>query len=144
MASAVIKHFTIHQMIHHIEIYVSDLDRAIRFWSPLMEMLNCTAERWSKGINYFGADDEPYLCLVQAAEAHRGAGYHRKRIGLNHIAFRARSREHVDRIRGWAKDAGHTLLYDDRYPFATAPGYYALFFEDPDRIKIEIVAPGEP
>ena len=34
-------------------------------------------------------------------------------------------------------------MYDDRFPFATAPGYYAVFCEDPDRIKLEVVAPSE-
>jgi hypothetical protein len=33
------------------------------------------------------------------------------------------------------------MLYDDRYPFANgSDDYYALFLEDPDRIKIEFVA----
>ncbi len=66
----------------------------------------------------------------------------RKRVGLNHLAFRGRSRAHVDEIRAWLKDSGGTLLYDDRYPYATSSTYYALFCEDPDRIKLEVVAPG--
>jgi hypothetical protein len=41
------------------------------------------------------------------------------------------------------KEAGYTLLYDELYPYATAPDYYALFCEDPDRIKLEVVAPNE-
>lgn len=58
--------------------------------------------------------------------------------------LRARSREHVDEVRRWVQGAGFPLLYDDRYPFATAPGYDALFCEDPDRMKLEVVAPAEP
>jgi len=71
------------------------------------------------------------------------AGYHRKRVGLNHIAFYGKSREHVDEIAAWVKQAGYTALCDDEYPFASSPNYYALYCEDPDRIKVEVVAPSE-
>jgi catechol 2,3-dioxygenase-like lactoylglutathione lyase family enzyme len=130
-------------MLHHIEIYVRDLERSIAFWTPFMDLLGYEAERWSQGVNYFEGEQDPYVCLVQAPPEHLEAGYHRRRVGLNHLAFRARSRAHVDEVRQWAVDAGHTLLYDDRFPFATAPGYYAVFCEDPDRIKVEVVAPSE-
>ncbi|WP_318636080.1 VOC family protein [Ligilactobacillus agilis] len=33
-----------------------------------------------------------------------------------------------------------TLLYPERYPYAGGKDRYACFFEDPDRIKLEIVA----
>ena len=130
-------------MLHHIELYVSDLERSIAFWSPFMEKLGYEAERWSGGMNYFAGEHDPYLCLLQASREHLAAGYHRKRVGLNHVAFKARSREHVDDLRNWVRESGYTLLYDDRYPYATAPDYYALYCEDPDRIKLEVVAPGE-
>jgi catechol 2,3-dioxygenase-like lactoylglutathione lyase family enzyme len=128
-------------MLHHIELYVSDLERSIAFWTPFMEKLGYEAERWSEGMNYFAGEQDPYICLLQASDAHLPAGYHRKRVGLNHLAFKARSREHVDELRQWMKEASCTLLYDDRYPFATAADYYAMYCEDPDRIKLEVVAP---
>jgi len=130
-------------MLDHIELYVSDLERSVSFWTPLMELLGYEADRWSGGMNYVGAEGQPYLCLLQVSSAHLEAGYHRQRVGLNHLAFRAESREHVDRVRAWAKQAGAVLLYDERFPFATSPGYYAVFIEDPDRLKLEVVAPSE-
>jgi catechol 2,3-dioxygenase-like lactoylglutathione lyase family enzyme len=131
------------ELLHHIEIYVSDLERSMEFWTPLMGLLGYEAERWSEGMNYIAGEDDPYLCIVQASAEHIAAGYHRKRVGLNHLAFRAKSRAQVDDIRDWLKNFGATLLYDDRYPYATSPTYYAVYFEDPDRIKLEVVAPGE-
>ncbi len=80
---------------------------------------------------------------MQVSRDNIEAGYHRRQVGLNHLAFRATSRAQVDEVRVWARVAGHPLLYDDRYPFATAPGYFAVFCEDPDRIKLEVVAPHE-
>jgi catechol 2,3-dioxygenase-like lactoylglutathione lyase family enzyme len=130
-------------MLHHIELYVGDLDRAIRFWTPFLQKLGYEAERWSEGMNYFAGEADPYLCLLQASKEHVSNGYHRKRVGLNHLAFRARSRQHVDEVRAWVRESGYTLLYDDRYPYATAPGYYAVYCEDPDRIKLEVVAPDD-
>ena len=131
-------------MLNHVEIYVRDVERSRAFWTPFMSLLGYEEERWSQGVNYLAGEQDAYVCLVQAPGEHLEAGYHRRRVGLNHLAFRAKSRAHVDEVRTWARDAGHPLLYDDRYPFATAPGYYALFCEDPDRIKLEIVAPSEP
>ena len=92
-------------------------------------------------MNYI-KNDEPYLCFLAAPDEHIGAGFHRKRVGLNHLAFTAKSREHVDEMAAWVKLEGYTVLYEDRYPYATGPEYYALFCEDPDRIKVELVAPG--
>ena len=130
-------------MLHHVELYVSDLERALAFWTPFMERLGYEAERWSGGMNFFAGEEDPYLCLLEAPAEHRAAGFHRKRVGLNHLEFRAASRAQVDALRDWLRTSGATLLYDDRYPYATAPDYYALFCEDPDRIKLEVVAPGE-
>ncbi|MBF2054278.1 MAG: VOC family protein [Candidatus Sericytochromatia bacterium] len=128
-------------MLHHIELYVSNIERSSAFWTPFMAQLGYAAEPWSGGINYCSSATATYLCLLEAAAEHVSAGYHRKRIGLNHLAFRARSRQHVDEIRAWLKEAGYPLLYDDHYPYATAPDYYALYCEDPDRIKLEVIAP---
>ena len=127
-------------MLHHVELYVSNLARSLAFWVPLLDQLGYhESQRWSEGVSFmFG---ETYLCFVQAPADHLEAGYHRKRVGLNHLAFHARSREHVDEIARWAKAAGFTSLYDAQYPYAGGPGYYAFYCEDPDRMKVEVVAP---
>lgn len=129
-------------MLHHVEIYVRDLERSVAFWTPFMELLGYEADPWSGGMNYVKGD-ETYLCLLPAPAEHVAAGYHRKRVGLNHLAFKGDSRAHVDEIAAWVKANGHTTLYEDKYPYATGPGYYAAYCEDPDRIKLEVVAPAE-
>jgi catechol 2,3-dioxygenase-like lactoylglutathione lyase family enzyme len=129
-------------MIHHVEIYVTDLERSIAFWTPFMAHLGYEADRWSGGMNYV-REGGAYFCFLPAPKEHLGAGYHRQRVGLNHLAFHGRSRAHVDEITEWVRNAGHTVLYEDRHPFAGGPNYYALFCEDPDRIKVEVAAPDE-
>lgn len=128
-------------MLHHVELYVSNLERSIAFWTPFMAMLGYEADRWSEGMNYMRGEDEPYFCLLQADPEHVRAGYHRKRVGLNHLAFRGSSRAQVDEVARWVKANGYTLLYEDRHPYAGGPDYYAVFCEDPDRFKLEVVAP---
>ncbi|MFT3820390.1 MAG: VOC family protein [Rubrivivax sp.] len=130
-------------MLHHIELYVGDLERSCAFWTPFMAMLGYEAERWHGGMNYVRGPEDTYLCLLPAAPEHLSAGFHRKRIGLNHLAFRGQSRSQIDRIARWVTENGHTLLYRDRHPYAGGPGYYAVFCEDPDRIKLEVVAPSK-
>jgi catechol 2,3-dioxygenase-like lactoylglutathione lyase family enzyme len=129
-------------MIHHVELYVSNLEHSLKFWTPFLNGLGYSEyQRWSEGVSYLLG--ETYLCFVQAPSEYLGAGYHRKRVGLNHLAFHAKSRAHVDEISTWIKSAGFTILYEDKYPYASGPDYYALYCEDPDRIKVELVAPYE-
>lgn len=130
-------------MLHHVELYVSDLTRSVAFWTPFMSMLGYEADAWSGGMNYVRDPEETYFCLLPAPPEHLSAGYHRKRIGLNHLAFRGTSRAQVDQIAGWVKANGYSLLYEDRHPFAGGADYYAVLCEDPDRFKLEVVAPKE-
>ena len=130
-------------MLHPVELYVGDLEKSVAFWQPFMGMLGYEMERWSGGVNFVRGEEETYFCLLEAPAEHRAPGYHRKRVGLNHLAFRGVSRAQVDEVAAWLKENGHTLLYEDRHPYAGGPNYYAVFCEDPDRIKLEVLAPSE-
>lgn len=79
--------------------------------------------------------------FVQASEKHLDIPYNRCRVGLNHLAFHAISRKQVDELTAKVRAKGMNVLYEDRHPYAGGKDYYALFFEDPDRIKVEVVAP---
>jgi catechol 2,3-dioxygenase-like lactoylglutathione lyase family enzyme len=76
-----------------------------------------------------------------ADPAHVGHGFHRKRPGLNHLALRVPQREDVDRFRDEFMAPRRLLsLYQTPREFPEyRPGYYAVFFEDPDRLKLEVV-----
>ena len=81
------------------------------------------------------------IWLIPAAPALRRAGFHRKGAGLNHLAFRVERREEVDRFRDEflaPRGVGHALRHSARVS-GIRPGYYAVFFEDPDRLKLEVV-----
>jgi catechol 2,3-dioxygenase-like lactoylglutathione lyase family enzyme len=130
-------------MLHHVEIYVSNLTRTIEFWGwLLMELGYEEYQKWESGISWKYQDT--YLVFVQAEERFLDIPYHRSRVGLNHLAFHAKSREQVDEMTGKLKEKGVYILYLDKHPHAGGPDYYAVYFEDPDRIKVELVAPSSP
>lgn len=127
-------------MLHHVEINVSNLEQSIAFWEWLLLELGYTPyQRWLQGISW--KHEQTYIVFVQTEEQYAEATYHRKQIGLNHLAFYAQSREHVDDLAQKMKARGVTILYPERYPYAGGEGHYALYAEDPDRIKVEVVAP---
>ncbi|WZU02061.1 hypothetical protein MGH68_03010 [Erysipelothrix sp. D19-032] len=72
-------------------------------------------------------------------KAYESAGYHRKQIGVNHLAFGVTTPHDVDCIRQ-ALSGFVDELYADAYPHAKRTGCVHLLFEDPDRIKLEVVA----
>jgi catechol 2,3-dioxygenase-like lactoylglutathione lyase family enzyme len=124
--------------LHHVEIYVSDLSRSETFWGWFLESLGYRLfQSWPKGRSYILGDT--YLVFVQTEERYLDVEYHRCRTGLNHLAFHARSREHVEEIKRTLEQRGIAILYPEKFPFAG--GNYGVFFEDPDRIKVELVAP---
>ncbi|MCA1029809.1 VOC family protein [Bacillus timonensis] len=126
-------------MLHHIELYVSNLDKSKAFWGWLLEELGYEVyQKWNQGISW--KLGHTYLVFVQAEEPFLEMGYHRRRVGLNHLAFFGRSRTHVDELTEELKKRGVSILYEDKHPFAGGPNYYAVFFEDPDRMKVELVA----
>lgn len=128
-------------MLHHVEIYVSKLDTSYRFWASLLAQIGYEEnDRWNDGFTLAHGTDA-YLTFVQVAEKHAHRPYHRSGVGLNHLAFRVKDRETVDRLRQFCRESAISCLYEDRYPFANGGSdYYALFIEDPDRIKVEFVA----
>lgn len=127
-------------LLHHLEIYVSNLQSSAEFWGWFLEELGYnTFQKWDGGQSWRLGDT--YIVFVQTEDRFLDISYHRCRIGLNHLAFQAASREHVDDMTNKLKAKGITILYTEKHPFAGGDDHYAVYFEDPDRIKVELVAP---
>ncbi|KRF62557.1 hypothetical protein ASG99_24040 [Bacillus sp. Soil768D1] len=127
-------------LIHHIELYVSDLKRTVDFWGWFLEELGYEPfQEWESGKSW--SIGEMYIVFVQAEDRFLDVPYHRGRVGLNHLAFHATSRHQVDDMTQKLRDKGVSILYTDSHPFAGGKEHYAVYFEDPDRMKVELVAP---
>jgi catechol 2,3-dioxygenase-like lactoylglutathione lyase family enzyme len=125
--------------LHHVELYVSDLNRSTVFWSWFLENLGYELyQSWEQGRSW--KLNDTYIVFVQTESPFLDVPYHRCRVGLNHMAFHACSREHVDEVTAELQRRGISILYQDRHPHAGGENSYAVFFEDPDRIKVELVA----
>lgn len=127
-------------MLHHVELNVSNLRRTEEFWGWLLEQLGYEKyQQWEQGVSY--KYDNTYIVFVQAESKYMDISYHRSRVGLNHLAFHAKSKEQVDEITSELHKRAVKILYLDRHPHAGGQNTYAVYFEDPDRIKVELVAP---
>jgi catechol 2,3-dioxygenase-like lactoylglutathione lyase family enzyme len=75
---------------------------------------------------------------------YRKPDYHRKRTGLGHVAFRVSSPDMVDAfVNEFLKPRQIEALYGGAKVYPDyAPGYYAVYFEDSDRIKVELSTRG--
>ena len=123
----------------HVDLTVNDLVRSCEFYDRVLHELGFRrTETWDGGVVYEGAGGVS-LALLQAHEHARGAQFDRYRVGLHHLAFRAKCREDVDTFHRFLLAATVEVLDPPaEYPQYGA-GYYAVFFADPDAIKLECV-----
>lgn len=124
--------------LSHIEINVSDLKKSAAFWGTLLSILGYMPyQSWDQGVSFIKND--LYIVFVQTLPQYLNIPFHRRRTGLNHLAFFVDGPRIVDEITRWLRAQGVSILYEDRHPYAAGTDKYAVFFEDPDRIKVEVV-----
>ena len=125
-----------HGSIHHIDLTVGDLAASTAFYDVVMPLMGWTRSLdVPEGPIWAGRGVE--VGLVQARSAVQA--HDRFSPGLHHLAFHAPDRACVDRVHQQLLQ--HQVMVLDapaEYP-QYAPGYYAVFFSDPDGIKLEYV-----
>ena len=124
--------------IGHLGINLSSVNN-LQFWKELLRYLEFSIT--DEGRHFDAISENCYLCFNVTEEKYQQDGFHRKRTGLNHVALRVKDTEQVDAfVSGFLKPKGITPLYGGAKSYPEyANGYYAVFFEDMDRIKVEIV-----
>ncbi len=129
--------------VDHLDLVVTDLDRSLEFYNGLLEPLGFTrnseivGERGEKVV-YIGGTGGASVSLRQAQSAAHPTPYDRYAVGVHHVAFFADSRELVDERAAWLRERG-AEIESEPAEYDYTPGYYAVFFYDPDGIKLEIV-----
>jgi glyoxylase I family protein len=130
--------------IHHLDLVVSEMERSLPFFRDLLAPLGYTREGGIEGergepVVYLGhVSGESAIGLRRRQSDAHGAPYDRYALGVHHVAFSAASREVVDERAAWLAERGVTIEGGPR-EYDYIPGYYAVFFYDPDGIKLEIV-----
>jgi catechol 2,3-dioxygenase-like lactoylglutathione lyase family enzyme len=125
-------------MIHHIEFWVPDLDRAVASWGWLLDELGYKPfGDWPGGRSWRAG--HTYIVLEQSPD--RTASRHdRRRPGLNHLAFHVADPEQVEKLVAVAPSNGWRLMFADRHPYAGGEGHYAAYLENADGFEAELVA----
>lgn len=123
--------------LSHIEINVLNYAKAIRFYDLVLLPIGIKRVNCTKDFTAY-SDGQTKIILSQTERKYIEAGFHRKRAGLNHLAFYAESKEDVDQYYRDVLLANNIeVLYEGR-PEGNNE-YYAVLFEDPDRLKLEYV-----
>jgi len=125
---------------HHVDLVVSSILRSLPFYRELLEPLG-----WHRVGEVEGERGETiwYLSGPGSSLGLREAqspseAYDRYRVGLHHVAFEAPNRADVDAAADWLR-ARAAQIESEPKEYGYMPGYYAVFFYDPDGIKLEIV-----
>lgn len=124
--------------LHHVELWVPDIDRAATQWGWLLTELGYRPfQDWPAGRSWILAGT--YIVIEQSPDMVPGP-HDRKRPGLNHLAFHAGERAHVDALAAAAPEHGWTLLFPDKHPHAGGPQSYAAYIANTDGYEAELIA----
>lgn len=125
--------------VHHVDLVVSSIERSLPFYRDLLGPLG-----WHRIGEVEGERGETIWYLggpgtgIGLREAQTPGEHDRYRIGFHHLAFEAASRGMVDERADWLRERGAELESGPE-EYGYQPGYYAVFFYDPDGLKLEIV-----
>ena len=129
--------------VDHLDLVVTDLDRSLAFYTELLEPLGygltseIVGERGERVVYVGGSGGASVSLRERQSDAH-AVPYDRYAVGIHHIAFAAADRDTVDERAAWLR-ARAAEIESAPSEYTYAPGYYAVFFYDPDGIKLEIV-----
>ncbi len=130
--------------IDHLDLVVTSLEQSLDFYRGLLEPLGyvrvseIVGERGERVVYLGRIGGMGSVSLREAQSDAHAVPYDRYGVGLHHLAFSARSRSTVDERAAWLRAQG-AQLESEPQEYDYTPGYYAVFFYDPDAIKLELV-----
>jgi catechol 2,3-dioxygenase-like lactoylglutathione lyase family enzyme len=134
-------------IIDHIQITVKDLSVAEPFYDKFLSILGFDISQKKKGsvaMHEFDVVEYAHPLLLfginSPREKFKEETIHRRKPGaLHHLAFKADSREEVDKAYLQIKQIGANIVEGPAFFPQHGENYYALYFKDPGGIKYEIV-----
>jgi glyoxylase I family protein len=125
--------------IDHVLINCIDREKAYAFYSWLLPKLGFTRRvplpDNPNVTGWIGRTTNIWLNVAAGVPSNR---FDKERDALRELAFAADTREEVDQIARELEAHGGKIL-DPAREYQYWPGYYAVFFADPDGIKLEVV-----
>jgi catechol 2,3-dioxygenase-like lactoylglutathione lyase family enzyme len=124
--------------IHHIDLAVADVERSIAFYLDVLGPLG--AEQAFRYPTYRGSEEVVYLRLGSQYLGLRkadGGEHHYYDVGVEHLAVFVDSPEEVDATYARCLELGVRIHFPPQWD-RDEPGYWALFFFDPDGFRIEV------
>ncbi len=129
--------------LSHLDLNVADPAASIAFYGLVLEYLGYERHHhpepdrawWS-----IGGGDAPLFGIEvrRPAEPSPRNRHERYSPGIDHLAFHTASRDDVDGLHRALVDAGYDVV-DRPAEYDYTPGYYAVAFDDPNGIRIEVV-----
>jgi catechol 2,3-dioxygenase-like lactoylglutathione lyase family enzyme len=131
--------------VDHLDLVVTSLERSVPFYQ---ELLGLDAQDRDRGrarrarrlhlAPGRGAERDFALGLREKQSDSRALPYDRYAVGVHHVAFRVGSRTEVDQRAEWLRAVG-AEIESGPAEYGYSEGYYAVFFYDPDGLKLELM-----
>jgi len=122
--------------IAHVVVRVRRFEECVAFYDRLMPELGMqVVHRSDEFVYYVGG--RTALAVRRADPSLVDHAHHELAPGLDHLCFRARSREEIDALHGFLLGIDADMVRaPEEGPWA--PGYYSLSFRDPEGIRLEV------
>ena len=129
--------------IHHVDLTVKSAEVSRAFYESVLGFMGYTlSDTTQVGFDFdLRTPVAPFTSIgIRDADGPNAMRKHdRNTIGLHHLAWAAESRADVDAMHQHLLSIGATVLHPPAdYP-EYGPTYYAVFFADPDGMKLEYV-----
>ena len=120
------------RLFDHIDLRVKNRDAAQRFYAQILPAIGFRVDKSGEKWGLFEAEGNvavDFFGFTEEAD---------HRPNENRIAFWAPNRDAVDRAAEVIREAGGKNIEGPELCVEYSPGYYAVFFEDPDGNKLEV------
>ena len=129
--------------ISHIALTVSDLDRSTEFYDKIFKFMGYLRDEVPASIqqamktrlrSWVGPG---YSISIRPSKGDFARRLHnRDAPGFNHMAFYAEDRADIEAMHNLLQEIGAQIL-DPPAEYPYSPGYFAVYFNDPDGLKFE-------